>query len=135
MASEKVLYWMVLGVAVLFLGNQFARQYKGSCLARRSLAVVQELSGEANHVMALAGVTLDRSTLPLVRETKVVRFQTQLASMDAAIAREQAACARMQAEQARRMALQEVQHMRLQSFCPRQALRLDVHVPRPDSTL
>jgi len=136
MASEKALYWVALGVAALFLGSHFAQRYDGGCLAKRSLAAVQELSAEASQLMASAGLVLDRSSLPLVdAESEVARFQSQFASMDAAIAREQSACARMQAQQARRMALREVQHLRLETVCPRQALRLQVPTARPDSTL
>ncbi len=127
MASEKAVYWMAAGVVAFSLGNHFVSRYDGRYLADRSLAAVQRLSSDASHLMAMTGVMLSRTSLPLVRtEAEVARIQTRLASVDTVMARQQAACARVQAQQVRIMALQQLQQMRLEVVCPRQALKLDV---------
>jgi len=127
MASEKALYWMAVGLVAFSLGNDFASRHDGRCLADRTLAAVQRLSGQASHFMAMAEIMLDRTSLPLVpAETEVARIQTGLASVDTVMARQQAACARLRAERARMMALQQVQQMRLEVVCPRQGIHLNV---------
>ena len=129
MASERAIYWMAVGVVALLLGQHFVSRYDARCLANRSLAAVQQLSGWTDRLMAMAESTLGR-TAPqfLSTEAELAGIQTRFASLDSAIARQQAACARLQAEQARRMALQQVQQMRLEVICPRQRLRA-VHLP------
>jgi len=129
MAPEKAIYWMAVGVMALLLGQHFVGRYDGRCLGDRSLAAVQQISVRASQLKAMAEGTLDRATPQFASsETELAGIQTRFASLDSAIARQQAACARLQAEQARRMALQQVQQMRLEVICPRQRLRA-IHPP------
>jgi hypothetical protein len=126
MASEKALYWMAVGVAALFLGNHYVSRFDSRCLADRSLAAVQGLSGPANRFMAMAEVMLDRTSTNFDRtQSAVANAQTQFVSMQTAITRQEVDCVRVQAEQARTMALQQVRQMRLEVVCPRQTLKLN----------
>jgi hypothetical protein len=128
MVSEKAIYWMAVGVMGVSLGNHFVSRYDGRCLAQRSLAAAQRLSGEASHFMAMAGVTIGRAGLPLERsESELARIQTRLATVDTVMARQQAVCARLQAR--RVMALQPIEQIQLLDVCPRRPLQLSV--PRP----
>ena len=129
MASERAIYWMAVGVVALLLGQHFVSRNDGRCLANRSLAAVQQLSSRANHLMAMAEGILGQATPQFPStEAEFAGIQTRFASLDSQIARQQAACARLQAEEARRMALQQVQQMRLEEVCPRQRLRA-IHPP------
>ncbi|MGA8150637.1 MAG: hypothetical protein WB952_06785 [Terriglobales bacterium] len=125
MASEKAIYWIAVGLMAVSLENHFAGRHDGQCLADRSLAAVQRLSGETSHFMAMAGVMLSRTSLPLVRtQTEVARIQNRLVTVDTVVAREQAACARLQVKRARLIELQQLQQIHLKAVCPRQALQL-----------
>ena len=127
MASEKALYWMAVGVMAVSLGNHFVSRHEGRCLAGRSLAAVEQLSDQASHFMAMAGVLVGRTSLPRVRtDTEVARIRTHFASVDTVLAGQQVACARLETERARMMVLQQVQQMRLEGVCPRQVLELNV---------
>lgn len=130
MASEKAMYWMAVGLVALSLGNHFVRGFDGRCLADRSLAAAQRLSGHASRIVAMTEFMLGGTSLPQWRtQTEIVRMQAHFASVDIASVRQQAACARIEAEHERRMALQQVQQMRLEVLCPRQTLRLNVQPP------
>lgn len=134
MASEKAIYWMAVGVVALSLGNHFVSRYDGKWLADQSLAAVQRISGQANRAMAMAGLMLGQTLMPLLgADTEVARIQTRLASVDTVMARQQAACARLEVERARLMASQ-LQQMRPETVCPRQVLKLNVPSPR-DGTI
>ena len=124
MASEKTVYWVAVAVMAVFLGNHFANKYEGGYLANRTMAAVQQLSGEANHFLAMGQVALGSTPRFVAPEVAMARVQSGFASMQADIARQQAVCARLEAQRARLMALQEMQHIRV--VCPRQRVNLEI---------
>ena len=126
MASEKKIYWVAVAVMALFIGNHFASKYEGGCAAGRARAAVQQLSGEANHFLAMGQLTVGSAPRFLAPETAMARVQSGFASMQAEFARQQVACARLEAQHARMMALQQMQPMRV--ICPRQ--RVSVEIPQ-----
>jgi len=129
MASEKTMYWAVVVVLALFVGNHFAARFDGSCLAHRSLAAVQRLSSQADHFAAMAEVALGRSSASFARtQTAFARAQAQFASVQTRATHQQVTCARVDAARARMMAV-EMRQMRLEVVCPRQ--RMSVSIPQP----
>ena len=77
MGSEKAWYWIAVGALALFVGNNFAARQKDGvrCLASRSMAAVEQVSGGANRLMAMAEMMLGRG------ETHFARTQTAVASL------------------------------------------------------
>jgi hypothetical protein len=126
MATERTLYWTAVAVLALFLGNHFPNKFDGRCLADRAMAAVQQLSGEATHVVAMEQAVLGGASRFAGPEVAVARVQSQFASMQAGIARQQAVCARLEAERARMVALREMQQMRVRVVCPRQGVRVEI---------
>ena len=134
MASEKTAYWVAVAVMAVFLGNHFANKYEGGCLANRTMAAVQQLSGEANHFLAMGQVALGSTPRFVAPEIAMARVQSGFVSMQADIARQQAVCARLEAQRARLMALQQLRNMRV--LCPRQKVGVSaLRVPAGDATL
>jgi len=130
MASEKAIYWTAVGVLALSLGNHFVKRTDGGCLAERSVAAVDRLSAHASHLMAMAGVILWRTSMPLgSTETEVDSMQARLASVDTIVAAQHAACARLAVERARIVASQQLRQMSLGVVCPRQTRKLNVSRP------
>jgi hypothetical protein len=124
MVLEKAAYWMAVGLLALFVSNHFAAKYENEvrCVASRSLATVEQVSGQATRLMATAEMMLGRGDTHLVRaETALVRAQTRMASVQTVIASHQAALAKVEAESARLVDLQELQGA---VVCPRQNLRI-----------
>jgi hypothetical protein len=133
MASERIIYWVAVAVLALFVGNHFANEYEGGCIADRAMATVQQLSGEAMHFVAMAQTMLGSTPRFAGPEVAAAQVQSQFASMQAGIAQQQAACARLEAQRARMMALEQIQHMRVRVVCPRQ--RLSVQIPQPAASV
>jgi hypothetical protein len=124
MGSEKALYWIAVGVLALLVSNRFAARHTGDvrCLASRSLAAVEQVSGHGSRVMAMAEIMLGRGESRFDHAQMAVDgVQTRLASAQCALARHQAAFARVQAEHARLDAMQE---LRSTVICPRPNLRI-----------
>lgn len=135
MGSEKAWYWIAVGALALFVGNNFAARHKDGvrCLASRSMAAVEQVSGGANRLMAMAEMMLGRGETHFARtQTAVASAQTRLASAQTAIACHEAALARVQAEHARMVA---VRQLRSTVICPRQNLRMAIPEPPRDGSI
>jgi hypothetical protein len=138
MGTEKALYWMAVCVLALLVSNNFAARHMGEvrCLASRSLAAVEQVSGHAGRVVAMAEMTLGRGESRFDHAQMAVdRMQTRLASAQCVLARHQAAFARVQAEHARLEAMQE---LRSTVICPRPNLRIvipEMPAMRTDGTI
>jgi hypothetical protein len=126
MASEKTLYWVTVAVMAVLAGNHFANKYEGGCITDRAVAMVQRLSGEASHLLAMGQVALGSAPRLAGPELAMARVQSHFASMQADMARQQAACARLEAEHARMMAIEQMQHVRVRVICPRQSVRVEI---------
>jgi hypothetical protein len=124
MVSEKVSYWMAVGVVALFAGNHFAARHGDEirCLTDRSAAAFESVSGPASRLMAMAEMMVGRSATRVVRtQTVLAQAETRLASVQTEIECHEAAFARMQAEQARAVAMRE---LRTAVVCPRPNVRM-----------
>lgn len=131
MGSEKAWYWIAVGVLALLVSNHFAARRTGDvrCLASRSLSAVEQVSGHASRVMAMAEVMLGRGQSRFDHSQMAVDgVQTRLASAQSALARHEAAFARVRAEHARMVAIEE---LRGTVVCPRQ--NLWIVIPEPPS--
>ena len=122
MGSEKALYWIAVGVLGLFVSNHFAARHEDEvrCFATRSLAAIQQVSGQATHFMAMAEMMIGPGETGLGSEAMLARAQTRLASVQCVIASHEAGFAMVQAEQARMAAMEELDRA---VICPRQSLR------------
>ncbi len=127
MASEKAIYWMAVGLMALVAGNHFMNKIDQKCLNGRALAVVQQLSSEATHSLAMAEAMFSRTSLPWSdAEASGARVQAQLASVQTMVARQEAACARVEAQRARIMALQNMRRVEMRVICPRQRVAIEM---------
>jgi hypothetical protein len=138
MGSEKAWYWIAVGVLALVVSNNFAARHEDEIgrLASRSLAAIEQVSGQATHFVARAEMMFGRGETHFVgTQTTLAGAQARLASVQCVIARHEAALARVQAEHARMAAMQE---LRGTVVCPRQSLRMVIPVPpamRTDGTI
>ena len=124
MGSEKAWYWTAVAVLALLVSNHLAARHKGDvrCLGRRSLFAVEQVSGHAGRVMAMAEMMLGRGESRFdTAQMAVDGVQTRLALAQCALARHEAAFARVQAEHERMVAMQQ---LRSTMVCPRQNLRI-----------
>jgi hypothetical protein len=124
MVSEKVSYWMAVGVVALVASNHFAARHGEDirCLADRSVAAMESVAGPASRLMATAEMMVGRSETRFVRTQSVLaQAETRLASVQTEIECHEAAFARMQAEQARAVAIREL-HAAV--ICPRANVRM-----------
>ena len=124
MAFEKVGYWMAVGVLTLIVSNNFVVRHENDvrALANRSLAVVEQVSGHATRVMAVAEVMLDKGGARFAQtQTTLACAQTRLASVQSRLASREAGLARVEAEHARMAAMQQLGSA---VICPRQNLRI-----------
>jgi hypothetical protein len=112
MASERVMYWMAVGLMALLLGNHFAAKYD-RCLRE-----------------SIAGVLERTPNLP-PPEIFTAPVAAQLASMQAKIAQERAACALVQAQRAQMMAMEQMEAVRPRGICPRQHVKIRIPEPPP----
>jgi hypothetical protein len=134
MVFEKAGYWIAVGALALFVSNNVAARHENEirCLASRSLTAVEQVSGQATHLMAMAETVLGRSETRFVRtQTTLACAQTRLASMQAVIASHEAAFARVQAVPAQ---IATMRQLRGPVICPRQNLRIAMpHIARDGS--
>jgi hypothetical protein len=124
MVSEKVSYWMAVGVVVLLASNHLAARHGDEirCLADRSVAAMESVTGPASRLMATAEMMVGRGATRAVRtQTALAQAETHLASVQTEIECHEAAFARMRAEQARAMAIREL-HAAV--ICPRPNVRM-----------
>jgi hypothetical protein len=124
MASEKVTYWMAVGLVALFMGNHFVSKYDGNCVANKARVVAERISGQATHLMAMAEVAMGRTSTRFDgAQAAMAMAQVHMASMQTQMARGEAACARLEAGRARMMMLREMRmpavHPRVQMIMPR----------------
>jgi len=124
MASEKALYWMAVGLVALMAGNHFASRFDGRGLAERSMAWVEQLSGQSGSAFAVAESWASSGSSRCVRaQAAMARAQAHVASVQTAMARQDAACARLQAERARLMTMQQT---RVRVIVPNQNFRVEI---------
>jgi hypothetical protein len=124
MSSERLLYWVMLAVMALFVGNHFAAKYKGTCLADRVMASAQHLGAETTQFAAIAESIFSETPSSSGSQPAFAEVPDRLAYVQARLTRRQVACARQQAQQARMIALQQVQHLRI--LCPRQSITVEL---------
>jgi hypothetical protein len=125
MASEKALYWMAVGLVALMAGDHFVSRFDGRAIAGRYAAVMQAVSGESTHMLAMATSWAGRGSCRFSRgQAAMARAQARMASMETTFARHDAACARVAAQRARIEALQQVQEMRLRVVVPNEILKV-----------
>jgi hypothetical protein len=135
MISAKAGYWMAVGILALFVSNHIAGRYvnEGRCLADRSLAAVERVSGSATRYLATVETMLGRGETHLAGvQTRLACAETRLASVQTVIASHQAAMARVEAERAQMMALEQ---LRGTVICPRQNLRMSLPQLHRDGTI
>jgi len=124
MAFEKVGYWIAVGVLALIASNNFAVRHENDvrALASRSLAAVEQISGHAARLMAVAETMLDKGGARFAQtETTLACAQTRLASVQSMLASHEASLARVEAEHARMAAMRQ---LGASVICPRENLRI-----------
>ena len=124
MASEKVMYWTVLGVLAMAVTNGFVNEYRGWAgrLADKSVAMVEHASK--------VGAGYANREAPDVQNddlNRVVSAQVRLAGVRSSLARRQAEVIRVQVEGVRARIME--QRIRALVACPRQDLV--IAVPQP----
>ncbi len=138
MGSEKATYWIAVGVLAVVVGSNFAARHADGvrCLADRSLAAVERVSGQGDRLVAMAEMMLGRGETRFARtQTTLAHAQTRLVSVQTAVACREAAFARIEAEHAR---IEAMQQLRGTVICPRQNLRIEIPQPpamRTDGTI
>jgi hypothetical protein len=124
MATEKITYWVAVGLVALFMGNQLVGKLDdGNCLANKARVVAERISGQATHLMAVAEVAMGRTSSRFDRaQAAMAMAQMHVAAMQTQFARGEAACARLEAGRARMVVLQELRvpvvHPRVQMVMP-----------------
>src|SRR5580704_2307216 len=130
MASEKTTYWMAVGLLALFMGNHFVSRIGGNCLASKARVAVERISGQADHLMAMAEVAMGRTSTRFDRAQAAMEIaQVRMASVQTRFAQQQAACARVSASQARMMVQEQLQRIQIPVVSPRP--RIEMVMPRP----
>lgn len=130
MASQKALYWMSVGLLALVVGNHFVSKFSGTCLAYKARAAAQRVSGQSDHLLAVAEVMLGRTSTRFDRaQTALAMAETRLASVQTSMARQEAVCARLEAGRARMVVREQLQQMQMPVLCPRQ--RVEMVMPAP----
>jgi hypothetical protein len=135
MASGKAWYWIALGLLALFVSNDFAARHQSDvrCLATRSLAALEQVSGRVPRLMAIAETMLGQSETRFVEtQTRLAQVQTRLASAQTVIASHEAAFARIQTEHARMVAIEQLNRA---VVCPRTNLRIEIPALPRDGTI
>jgi hypothetical protein len=128
MASEKVIYWAVLGVLAMAVTNGFVNQHRGWAgrLADKSVAM-------AEHASKVAASYANPEAPDLQNDVqnddlnRIVSAQVRLAGVQSSLARRQAQVIRVQVEGVRTRAME--QRIRALAACPRQDLV--IAVPQP----
>jgi hypothetical protein len=112
MESEKIMYWMTLGVLAMAATSGFVSEHRGwsDRLADRSIAVISQASEKATNYAEIAGVLWGSNDSDAMRPAQVeVAFQNEfqdevqgevdnhMACVQRVLARHQAELARLQA--------------------------------------
>jgi hypothetical protein len=124
MASEKAMYWTVLGVLALAVTNGLVSENRGWAgrLADRSIAIAEQASEIASGFANLG--TPDRENADLQR---LVRDQVRLVHVQSTVARHQAEMVRVQVSGIR---AQVMEHgVRAAIDCPPQDFVIDLPQP------
>jgi hypothetical protein len=130
MASEKTTYWMAVGLLALFMGNHFVSRIGGNCLVSKARVAVERISGQADHLMAMAEVAMGRTSTRFDRAQAAMEMaQVRMASVQSQFARQQAACARLGAGRARMVVQQQLLQMQIPVVNPQP--RIEMVMPRP----
>lgn len=126
MASEKVMYWTVLGVLALAVTNGLVNEHRGwaGCLADRSIAMADQISSELAADYANLAMP-DRENADALRG--VVSARVHLARVQSTQARRQAEVVRVQVEGIRARVMEHRIHAVI--ACPRQNLVIDLPQP------
>jgi hypothetical protein len=135
MGSEKVLYWIAVGVLAIFVTNSFAARHEDGvrCLARRALAAVEQVSAHATDFMAQSELVLGRGEFRCVRtQTALAGAQAGLASLQGMLASHEAVLARVETEHAEMVAMQRLNG---RTICPRQNSRIVIPQPLRNGTI
>lgn len=109
MESEKVMYWMTLGVLALatITGGVSGHAGWGEQLAGRSVAMMSRASAKAMNYAEIAGLVLGSGEEDSVRPVRtVVEAQNRLACVQRVLVRRQAELVRVQAIRVRVRALE-----------------------------
>jgi len=124
MASEKAMYWMVLGVLALSVTNGLVSEQRGWAgrLSDRSIAMVEQASKIAAGYVNLG--TPDRENDDL---NQAVSAQVRLARVRSALGRRRAEVVRVQVQGIRARVMER--GIRAVVACPRQNLVIDLPQP------
>ena len=124
MASEKVMYWTVLGVLAMAVTNGFVNEHRGWAgrLAQKSVAMAEQASK-----MAAGRANPEAPDVQNDDLNPVVSAQVRLAGAQNSLARRQAEVIRVQVEGVRARAME--QRIRALAACPGQDLV--IAVPQP----
>jgi hypothetical protein len=130
MASEKALYWMAVSLMTLVMSNHFVSRIGGNCLSSKARVAVERISGQADHLMAMAEVAMGRTSTRFDRaQTAVAMAQVRMTSVQTQFARQQAACARLEGSRARIVVRQQLEQMEIPAIVLRP--RVEMVMPRP----
>lgn len=136
MITEKAIYWMAVGLVTLVAGNHFMTRVDGRCLANRTMAAIESISGGP----AFAAIMDNTSSQCARVEASMVRAQTRMAAAQARfasmqgrfasvqnrVAQRDAVCTRVQIEKAQLVAMRQMQQLRVQVAVPSQSFRVQV---------
>jgi hypothetical protein len=118
MESEKVLYWMTLGVLAMAMTIGFVTEHRGwgDRLADRSIAIVSQASERARNYVEIASLMLGSGDGDSVRPLRAVVIQNRVrAEVQNRLACTQQVLARRQAEMIRLQAMRMQVRMLKQS--------------------
>jgi hypothetical protein len=124
MASEKAIYWTVLGVLALSVANGFVSEYRGWAgrVADRSIAMAERASEIAASYANLGSPDRDNDDLQ-----RLVRSQVRMARVQSTVRRHQAEMVRVQVEGIRARVMEH--GVQAVIACPRQNSVIDVPEP------
>jgi hypothetical protein len=130
MITEKAIYWMAVGLVTLGVGNHVITRLDGTCLATRTMAAIEQISGGPAFEAILDNTPSSSCTRVQARvvraRARMAPVQNRFASMQGRMARQDAICARLQVEKARLDAVQQLQQLRVQVIAPSQSFRVQV---------
>ncbi len=135
MALEKAGYWIAVGVLALTVSNHIAAGHEDFArrVANQSLAVFQQVSGDAAHLMATAEVMPGQGGTHFApSQTVVACAQSRLASVETVMAQHQAALAQVETLHARIVVRQG---LRSPVMCPRERLSMRSFQPLSDGSI
>jgi len=132
MASEKVIYWTVLGVLAMAATNGFVNEHRGWAgrLAGKSVAMAEHASKVASSYANPEAPDVESDVQDDAQNddlNRVVSAYVRLAGVQSSLARRQSEVIRVQVEGVRARAVE--QRIRALAACPGQDLV--IAVPRP----